>query len=78
MPTTTHESHMKQYHSFASISNFRVKGDEKDTSSSWNWWTASASSGYNSFFCAVYSDGSGYHQNAYTWDVGVPLCFRFQ
>ena len=88
--TTTYESHMKQYHSFANISNFKVKADKKDTSSSWNWWTASARSGNTSSFCGVYGNGSGnsftgvYGDGsansftAYYWSIGVSLCFRFQ
>ena len=76
--TSTYESHMKQYHSFANISNFKVKADKKDTSSSWYWWTASAYSGYTYLFCCVGSDGSAIGGTADYWGIGVPLCFRFQ
>ena len=76
--TSTYESHMKQYHSFANISNFKVKADKKDTSSSWYWWTASAYSGYTYLFCCVGSDGSAIGGTADCWGIGVPLCFRFQ
>ena len=78
MPTTTYETHMKQYHSFANISNFRVKGDKKDTNTSWYWWTASAFSGTSAGFCRVHSNGSSSNNDAYGWSLGVPLCFRFQ
>lgn len=76
--TSTYEFHMKQYHSFANISNFKVKADKKDTSPSWNWWTASAHSGDTYHFCFVCSDGSAKYYLACTWYFGVPLCFRFQ
>ena len=76
--TSTYETHMKQYHSFANISNFKVKGDKKDTSTSWWWWTASALSGCTGNFCLVNGNGDAGISTAYDWNCGVPLCFRFQ
>ena len=78
MATTTYESHMKQYHSFSSNSNFKIKGDKKDTSTSYIWWLASARSGYFGEFCIVNGSGGAGYGNAYTWTYGSPLCFRFQ
>ena len=77
MSTTTYESHMKQYHSFSSISRFILKGDKKDTSTSWNWWIASAASGASLHFCRIDSSGKAGNTGASEWDNGVPLCFRF-
>ena len=76
--TANYESHMKQYHSFANIRNFKKKADKKDTDSSWFWYAASAHSGSNYYFCAVNNDGSASYTDAYYWGIGVPLCFRFQ
>ena len=76
--TNGYESNMKQYHSFSSNSNFKVKADKKGTSTSWNWWTASAYSGNSYFCCYVNSSGSATNYRAYSWNYGAPLCFRFQ
>ena len=83
MPTTTYESHMKQYHSFSSIENFRLKMDKKDTAVCHFWWTASAESGYVQTFCRVGSyniESRGTESSngaCYYYDNGAPLCFRF-
>ena len=76
--TEKYESHMKQYHSFANISNFAVKADMKDTNTSYYWWTASAYHGSSQHFCVVETGGSVGTMRAVQWYVGAPLCFRFQ
>ena len=76
--TPTYETHMKQYHSFANINNFKVKTDKKDNTSSWHWWTASAQSNSYDRFCTVSSGGSAIGYGAFDCSIGAPLCFRFQ
>ena len=77
MPTTTYEADMVQYHSFSSISDFRVKIDSDANSSAGVWWLASANETYYFSFCTVDDAGKATYNAAYSWETGVPLCFRF-
>ena len=75
---SSYESHMKQYHSFASINNFKAKVDKKNTTLWHFWWTASTYYGHIAYFCSVDSDGSPVYSGARDWKRGCPICFRFQ
>ena len=76
---STYESHMKQYHSFANITDFKLKSDVKyDANSHRDWWVASAHSGSQYGFCSVSTCGGASHNYTYNWYLGAPLCFRFQ
>ena len=76
-PTATYEVDMKQYHSFSSIDNFRIKCDDKDSHNSHLWWTASAMENTPYAYCGINTEGSSTEIDAKLMFIGTPLCFRF-
>ena len=75
--TAKYETPMVQYHSFSSITDFKIKCETGTTTTS-PWWTASAATGSSNTFVRVYTTGKIDSSYPNSTSMGCPLCFRFQ